>query len=292
MGARPAGRLSTLTILRLGRVSNLPTVWTNALAGAALAHAAGVSAGMVLGTGLALTLFYTGGMWLNDAFDAEVDAVERATRPIPAGEIGRGTVFWGGAALLALGTALTFGFDLAAGAAGLALAATVLLYDWLHKRTSLSPVIMGLTRSLCYVLAALAAGGLNTAVLAGAAGLFCHIVGLTYAAKQEAYDRLDRAWPLGVLALPLLVALGFALMADAWLPFALCLALAAAMALALRRLTRRSKGDVPAAVITLIAAISLYDAVLIAAAGFPLLALLAVAGFGLTLMLQRVVPGT
>lgn len=185
MGARPAGRLSASTILRLGRVSNLPTVWTNVLAGAALAHAAGVSAGTVLGAGLALTLFYIGGMWLNDAFDAEVDAIERTTRPIPAGEIERRTVFWVGAALLALGTALAFGFGPAAGAAGLALASAVLLYDWLHKRTSLSPVIMGLTRSLTYVLAALTAGGLNAAVLAGAAGLFCHVVGLTYAAKQE-----------------------------------------------------------------------------------------------------------
>ena len=77
------------TILRLGRVSNLPTVWTNALAGAALAAGGAPDLATVAWAALALTLFYEGGMWLNDAFDAEIDARERANRPIPNGEIGR-----------------------------------------------------------------------------------------------------------------------------------------------------------------------------------------------------------
>src|SRR5690625_3812244 len=88
--------------LVLGRVSNLPSVWSNALSGAALAGAGlGSSSWLVLM--LALSLFYTGGMYLNDAFDAEVDARERATRPIPMGEIGRGTVYLFGSARLVNG---------------------------------------------------------------------------------------------------------------------------------------------------------------------------------------------
>ena len=43
---------------------------------------------------------------------------------------------------------------------------------------------------------------------------------------------------------------------------------------------------------SLIAGISLVDALLIAGAGAPLLALVAVAGFGLTLLLQRWIMGT
>src|SRR5262245_63491269 len=38
------------------------------------------------------SLFYSGGMALNDAFDAEIDARERPERPIPSGRVSRGTV--------------------------------------------------------------------------------------------------------------------------------------------------------------------------------------------------------
>lgn len=290
MGASPAARLNARTILRLGRVSNLPTVWTNALAGSVLAAGTSVAAGPVLAAALILSLFYVGGMWLNDAFDAEIDAAERSARPIPSGAIGRGTVFTVGGGLLALGVLAGFGFGTAAGAAALALASAVLLYDWVHKWTVLSPVIMGITRFFCYVFAALVVGALPWPVLVGALGLLAYVVGLTYAAKQEAYDRIDRAWPLAVLALPLVIAAVFA--ANSAMALVICAGLAAVMAAALRLLFRRAKGDVPKAVVTLIAGISLYDAALIASAGLPALALLSVVAFGLTLLLQRLVPGT
>lgn len=289
MGPAAARGVSPRTVLRLGRVSNLPTVWTNALAGAVLAAGA-LGGGPLLLAALALTLFYVGGMWLNDAFDAEIDAAERSARPIPSGEIGRGTVFAVGGALLLLGVALAAALGAAAGVAGLALGGAILLYDWIHKRTALAPLVMGATRFLCYALAALAVGALSGAALLGAAGLFAYVVGLTFAARQEAYDRLERAWPLAALAAPLVVAL--AMSGGRALALLLCAALAATMGLALRLLLRRARGDVPRAVVTLIAGISLYDAALIAGAGAAGWALLAAAAFGLTLLLQRVAPGT
>lgn len=276
------------TFLTLGRVSNLPTVWTNAIAGAVLAGQP--SAAVIVTAGLALSLFYIGGMWLNDAFDAEIDARERANRPIPRGEIGVGTVFAVGFALLGAGILLAFMLGALAGAAGIALAVAVVLYDWLHKRTVLSPVIMGVTRFFCYVLPAAAVGAVGGPVVFGALGLLAYIVGLTYAAKQEAYDRLDRAWPLAVLAVPLLYGLAQAM--PGALALVIWAGLLAVVLAALRLLFRRQKGDVPKAVVTMIAGISLYDGVLIAAAGQAGLALLAVAGFALTLILQRVVSGT
>ena len=57
-------------------------------------------------------------------------------------------------------------------------------------------------------------------------------------------------------------------------------------------LRRRAPGDVPRAVVGLIAAISLFDAVLIAALGHPLLALLAASAWAATLQLQRLSAGT
>lgn len=276
------------TFLKLGRVSNLPTVWSNAIAGAVLAGVAPL--GEILIVGLVLSLFYTGGMWLNDAFDAEIDARERSNRPIPMGDVKVSTVFAGGIAMLAVAVVLSFTMGAAAGAVGIALAVAVVLYDWLHKRTVLSPVIMGTTRFFCYVLAAAAVAQITGPVLLGGLGLLAYVIGLTYAAKQEAYDRLDRAWPLAVLALPVLYGLSQTM--DSVLGLLIWATLVIVALIALRLLFRRNRGDVPKAVVTLIAGISLYDAVLIAGAGYPLLALVAAAAFALTLLLQRAVSGT
>ena len=84
--------------LILTRGSNLPTVWSNVIAGWLLAqglrlHPPGSEyAGQApdpLGWGglllllLGVSLTYVGGMILNDAFDARWDAERRSTRPIP-----------------------------------------------------------------------------------------------------------------------------------------------------------------------------------------------------------------
>src|SRR5687768_15020577 len=47
--------------------------------------------------------FYEGGMFLNDAFDAEIDAKQRPGRPIPSGQVSRSTVYLLGFGLLAAG---------------------------------------------------------------------------------------------------------------------------------------------------------------------------------------------
>ncbi|MBF0375745.1 MAG: UbiA family prenyltransferase, partial [Alphaproteobacteria bacterium] len=99
MGARPA-RLSPFRVaLRLGRVSNLPTVWTNVLAGATLAGGLPDGAGL-FALLVAATLLYVGGMFLNDAFDRHVDALTRPERPIPSGEVPAAAVFAAGFGML------------------------------------------------------------------------------------------------------------------------------------------------------------------------------------------------
>src|SRR6185369_11144617 len=112
--------------LQLGRVSNLPTVWTNVLAGIVLAGAV-PPAGVVARMALALSLFYVGGMFLNDAFDRAVDARERPERPIPSGAVAAVEVFAGGFGLLGAGIALVAWQAAARGAlfSALALAAAI-----------------------------------------------------------------------------------------------------------------------------------------------------------------------
>ncbi|MEO7114616.1 MAG: hypothetical protein ABIZ18_02020, partial [Caldimonas sp.] len=61
---------------------------------------------------------------------------------------------------------------------------------------------------------------------------------------------------------------------------------------ALSLLRRRARGDVPRAVVTLIAGMSVLDGVVLAGAVQLVPAVLAVVGFVLTLALQRWVSGT
>ena len=157
-------RPSRLAIhLRLGRVSNLPTVWTNVVAGTVLG---GGSLRGVVPTAIAMSLFYVGGMYLNDAFDREIDARERPERPIPAGHVTAAEVFLVGFGLLGAGLLLLVGLVLfgaaKAGAigAGALLGGTIVLYDVWHKQNPVSPIVMGLCRVLVYLSAALATGGL------------------------------------------------------------------------------------------------------------------------------------
>jgi 4-hydroxybenzoate polyprenyltransferase len=284
--------------LRLGRVSNLPTVWSNALAGAAVAGGEPWSAVTLL-VALALSFLYVGGMYLNDAFDQAIDARERPTRPIPSGEVAPETVFALGFALLLLGLlALAAALalpptdsGLGAMVVGIALAGAIVFYDWNHKGNPLSPLLMGLCRVLAYLTAGLAA----TASPEPALGILALVglgwlVGLTYAAKQEAFDRLERVWPLAFLAAPLLY--GLVRLDAGQLAWVLLLVLAAWLAFALFLLNRRARGDVPRAVVSLIAGIALVDALFLASVGAAAAALAAVGCFALTLLLQRWVAGT
>lgn len=274
--------------LRLGRISNLPTVWTNALVGWVLSNGMTPASGL-LPLMVALSLFYVGGMYLNDAFDAAIDAEERADRPIPLGEVSRVTVSVIGSVMLACGGLLLLTLGLPAMLCGLALIIVIVLYNWMHKRTVWAPIIMGSCRLLTYLTAALAAGGVTWPVLLGALGLFCHVVGLTYAARQEAYDRIGAAWPLVVMAVPVMI-LGILL--DNAITGVLLLVYVLWGGWSLKLLFRRRSGDVPRAVVSLIAAIALFDAVLIASLGASGLAAMAVLAFVLTLALQKLAPGT
>lgn len=284
--------------VRLGRLSNLPTVWSNVLAGIVLAEGSAADP-RLLPVLVAMSLAYVAGMYLNDAFDAEIDARERPQRPIPAGRVGRTQVFAAGAAMLAASLVLLLavghlpenGTGWRPAAAGAVLAAAILVYDLHHKGNPLGPLLMGLCRALVYVVAGLVvARSATLPLLVGAALLLGHVVGLTALAKQESLGRLANLWPLLPLAAPLVYGLWLTLAAPAaWL---FLTALAAVLAVAIGLAARRRPGDIGMAVVLLLAAISLLDALLVAGAGRPGLAILAAAGFPLTLLLQRFVPGT
>ncbi len=282
---------SAQTLLRLGRVSNLPTVWTNVIAGATIANAAATIADLAV-VGLVMTAFYVGGMYLNDFFDREIDARERPGRPIHAGDIGAGTVSAIGFALLAIGVALLAPFGLLTAIWGLALAAAIVLYDAWHKGNIFAPLIMGLCRALVYLATGAAVSGeIRSTLIMGATALAAHVIGLTYAAKQENLNQVGKLWPLFILAGPLLFALsgisGWPVVIGA---FVLCAVDIAAVQLLARRVTPDA---VPRAVSMLIAAICLVDALAVALYGGGIvLACLCASGYVLTRLFQAVIPGT
>jgi hypothetical protein len=292
------GRMSWLTALRLGRVSNIPTVWANVLAGIVLSGAA-VTVRPTILLLLSLSLFYIAGMFLNDAYDRDFDANNRPDRPIPAGDVAAATVFAYGFALLACGffllLALTYPITADAGwqalFAGLLLAGLIVLYDSWHKQNPLSPLLMGLCRFLAYLTAGLAMTSAVPGQLVIAAIVsLSYLIGLTYVAKQESLRQIKNLWPLLFLAVPFVY--GFHFITGGVATVVLYVMLLIAVIVALLFLFRPNTPDVPHAVMLLIAAISLLDGLFMAAQGQPLLAAAAVAAFLLTLFLQRFIAGT
>jgi 4-hydroxybenzoate polyprenyltransferase len=279
------------TLLKLGRVSNLPTVWTNVLAGAVLSGGdwRNWRLGLML---VAMSSFYVGGMYLNDYFDRAIDGRERPERPIPSGHISAHAVAAIGFCLVGAGAVATAAMGPAAAAMAALLAISIVAYDLHHKANAFAPVVMGACRALVYGATATAlSGGVTIFVAVAAVAIAAFVAGLTYAARQESLDKVGNLWPLLLLAAPMLVAVGVFRQGPG--AMAVYLLLAVWIAAAVYLLARRPvAGSVSRAVGWLIAGISLCDAAILASTGAIMPALAAIGGFVLTLVAQKYVPGT
>lgn len=190
MGAPPTRvvtqkRTKPRAYLLLSRVSNLPTVWSNVAAGWT------ASAGGFDGTpdriaviSVAVSTMYVAGMFLNDAFDAGFDRVQRPDRPVPSGTVTIREAYAIGAALLAVGTGALAAAGIQPLVYGAVLAATIVFYDYHHKGFAWGPVVMGVCRGLVYCVAASAAAGVSPRVYAAALLLTVYTSSLTLVAKQ------------------------------------------------------------------------------------------------------------
>ena len=200
------------TLLILGRVSNLPTVWSNCLAAwllaggslAARPHSpiSGLVLLLLLCTGC--SLLYLAGMVLNDVFDIGFDTVHRPERPIPSGRIRRPTAAFLGSGLLVGGLILLVPLS---GWWALALAGTILVYNAVHKHTPLGVPLMAGCRALIYPLVGAACGlslgwtPLGPAVLA----MSCWVLAISILARNE--TRLEARLSPDLLVLLLLAPL-------------------------------------------------------------------------------------
>jgi UbiA prenyltransferase family len=284
------GERDLRTLLTLGRVSNLPTVWSNCLAGWLLGG--GGSAPRFGLLCLGASCLYLGGMFLNDAFDSDFDRQHRKERPIPSGAMSQSKVWgWGfgwlvaGILLLSLLGKTTMGLALILGS-------SILLYDAIHKAVTLSPLLMALCRFLLYLVAAAATprGVTGLAVWSGLA-LGIYVVGLSYIARKESVRGPVQTWPCWPLAAP--VVLAWIVNAGEYkirsLVFAL--ALIAWVAHCLRDTYWGATVSVGRTVSGLIAGICLVD-LLAVAGGTPLTGLIFVLLFVAALLFQRFFPAT
>jgi len=273
--------------LRLARISNTPTVVSNSVAGAVLASAA-AEAGTVAVVAIAMSLFYTAGMILNDLFDYEIDLRERPERPLPSGAVSRPAALSAVIGLFAAGEALLLLEGTKPFVAGLGLVGLIVLYDAWHKGNPLSPVLMGACRALVYFVAALAvAGEVQVEVATAAAVLLLYIVGLTQVAKAEG-GTLRSAWPLAAV----LAAVGYWVgwVNSVW--FVLLLLAFAAWVVRSLWLVRSAR-RIGAGVVSLIAGVSLFDALAVASVEGSLAAVaVCLAAFLVTIGLQTKIAGT
>jgi 4-hydroxybenzoate polyprenyltransferase len=194
------------TLLVLGRVSNLPTVWSNCLAGWWLSGGGNYWKLPLLLAGV--SALYTGGMFLNDAFDADFDRQRRASRPIPSGAISTDAVWFFGLTWLALGILSLLLLGKLAGVLAVVLAACILIYNAAHKFITASPWLMGLCRFWVYVIAGITGvDGLRGGPIWCGAALAFYVVGLSYVAKRENFRGPVPYWPLLLLAAPVVLAM-------------------------------------------------------------------------------------
>ncbi len=287
------------TWLTLGRVSNLPTVWTNVLAAALIASASGPYAPpsslgwlLLLAAGSAL---YLAGMLLNDLFDADWDSQHQNPRPIALGQASRQQVLLASAGLLGVAALAVLLLSRLAMqplwllASAAALAGLILAYNLLHKHYLHSVWLMGGCRVALYLTAAASLGAPSASLWLCALLLGTYISGLTYVARQEHLNRLTSLVPLLLMLSPLLLAfrgagLMFWLMLLLWLGW---------LGKSYRQhLARPDQRNVRAFIGAGLSALPLYDGMVLALANVPLGSLLCIGVFLLLPRLQRWVKPT
>jgi 4-hydroxybenzoate polyprenyltransferase len=217
----------------LARSGNFPSVASNVLAALVLSRVAGAAwphGGTLALAWLAGCLVYAGGATLNDVTDAAFDAQHRPERTIPRRIVTRGMAGVIGAVELAAGLGL-----LVAGGAAVAwvvaLAATILAYDAIHKRWRGAVILMAGCRALLAgALATLPGQGAGAPFWWWVGALFVYIATLSLIARRE-YEvaPTGRAANLGrwvgqLLAfIPLIDAVAL-LLVGAWIPAIACAA--------------------------------------------------------------------
>jgi hypothetical protein len=278
-------------LLALSRVAHLPTVWSNCLAGWWLGGGGNLARLPLLFLGV--SALYTGGMFLNDAFDVEYDRQRRAGRPIPSGAISLSAVWRWGLAWLGLGALCLTAVSKTTGALTLVLLLCIVIYDATHRVVTASPWLMGLCRFWVYVIAGSAGetGITGGPVWCGVA-LAVYVAGQGYLAQHEGSRGRVPRWPLAMLAAPIYFAMLYN-SAEYRMPAVwLSLVLGLWTALWVRTIFQAGEANVAHIVSGLLSGIVFVDWLAVAPLCPHWLSFVFLFLAGATLALQRFVPAT
>ncbi len=277
-------------LLILGRVSNLPTVWSNCLAGWLLAG--GGSSWVFFDLCVGATFLYTGGMYLNDAVDEDFDRQHRRERPIPAGLVSSATAWWFALVLLGAGALMLIPLGLPTAIFAVLLLATIVVYDLVHKQVAFAPVIMAGCRVWLFLLAASTGlDGVTGYTVWCALALGAYVIGLSYIARRESFNSPVAFWPVLALAAPVLLALLINNHEYRTRGVVLCLLLIGWVVNCVRHTFWAGERNVGRTVSGLLAGIVLVD-LLAVAGGSVWVGLAFCCLFALALLFQRYVPAT
>ncbi len=137
--------------LQLMRPPNVVTAWADVLAGYAAAGFPNLQP--LIWLLVATSGLYSGGVVLNDVFDAKLDAVERPERPIPSGRASRWSATLFGSILLLIGVGGALAVSLLSGILALLIALGAVLYNaWGKHHPLAGPITLGLCRGLNLLL--------------------------------------------------------------------------------------------------------------------------------------------
>ncbi len=182
----------------MGRVSNIPTLWSNCLCAWLLGGGGATPVFPILLLGL--SLIYLGGMYLNDYCDADWDREFRSERPIPSGQVTRATVFVAVVLFFTAGLGCLLWSGWQTLPAGAVLLLLIVLYNHLHKRTAIGVPLMAACRmAVFWVVGAASPEGVTPGI--GLAGIlmFFYVMGITWLARGE--SRPEPTSPLAFVSL-------------------------------------------------------------------------------------------
>jgi len=236
---RPRGKGAGKMSFRFGdwmsmaRGANLPTVWSNVIAAWAINAGAGPSLRwMPEWTDMAFfhfptlgwlliggSLVYAGGCFLNDVFDHSFDQEHRPERPLPSGKL---SLSQGWALALLQLSAGTSALILGAGCAWkwtAALLLCLLVYNWVHKKTTWGIVLMGGCRTLLWITAGTAAAGMSPAPLlyVWAVVVGMYVVGISWFARNESKSKKAESKESWTARIPVLLLMGMPMIALGYL---------------------------------------------------------------------------
>ncbi len=291
--------------LQMLRISNSPTIVSNAMVGVSLAlvlHQDSWSSTIhpppltfvkpLVIIMISLMLMYLAGMVLNDVFDAERDKKTKPSRPIPSGVISKKHAITVGVSMLAIGAFLPLTINVPAGLACISLAISIVLYTILHHKLLPAILLMGICRGLVYIATLLACfqnpPAETPALFACAIALYTIL--LTLIGRIETSDFHAASWLAWLAPLPIMTVL---LVQGTQSPISwfMFVCLATLCGLAWNDLREKNK-NIVAGMHKLLAGFAIVDCVLIASLNENVIMLISIFCFVLTVAAHRKILGT